>query len=121
MKYCEIEPTYTSQAWSALESRRFEHLQELVVAVALHEEDSSHAVSLLIEAARASHTVTRGNAILGFGHLARRFGVLDRSAVEHIVAAGLFDEEDYVRSQAYSAADDLDHFLGWQILARTGS
>jgi len=55
----------------------------------------------------------RGNAILGFGHLARRFRRLDRQTVEPLVTAALSDQSEFVRGQAEAASDDIGFFLKW--------
>jgi hypothetical protein len=55
--------------------------------------------------------------VLGFGHLARRFGKLNRDQVEPLVRVALRDANGFVRSQASSAADDLQHFMGWDLRA----
>ncbi len=57
--------------------------------------------------------MVRGNALAGFGHLARRFGRLDSRAIKRRVEIGLYDRNDYVRQQARSAAEDLHTFLSW--------
>ena len=61
------------------------------------------------------HFNVRGNAVLGFSHLARRFGRLD-SAAREIIEAGLRDGDSYVRGHANAAADDVQHFLGWKVV-----
>jgi hypothetical protein len=33
-----------------------------------------------------------------------------------LLKEALLDEQDYVRGQAHAAADDLEHFLGWQLV-----
>lgn len=62
----------------------------------------------------------RGNAVLGFGHLARTLGRLDEARVRPVVEAALRDPSAVVRGQAVSAADDLTHFLGWRFPAAAG-
>jgi hypothetical protein len=57
----------------------------------------------------------RGNAILGFAHLARRFRRLDRAVVEPLVVTALSDPDPYVSGHALEATDDLRHFLGWDL------
>jgi len=67
--------------------------------------------------ALATHTDfnVRGNAILGFGHLARTCGKLNLTAVVPIIATALRDEHEYVRGHAHDAAGDLLHYLGVRI------
>jgi hypothetical protein len=61
------------------------------------------------------HFNVRGNAILGFGHLARTCGALDEGRVKPLIERALKDTDEYVRGQANAAADDLAHYLGWRI------
>jgi hypothetical protein len=58
----------------------------------------------------------RGNALLGFGHLARVLGVMrEPEAVRALVEAGLADPDPYVSGQSEAAASGLEHFLGWKL------
>lgn len=58
----------------------------------------------------------RGNAMLGFGHLARTVGIIWKpNDVRSLVEAGLSDDDAYVRGQAETAAGDLRHFLKWKL------
>jgi hypothetical protein len=55
----------------------------------------------------------RGNALLGFGHLARRFHTIpNRASVAAAITAGLADADASVRGQAEAAADDFRQFIG---------
>ena len=78
--------------------------------------DCAWAERICLDLASHNHFNVRGNAILGFGHLARIHGQLDRSVVLPIIEAGLVDSHDYVRGHANDAADDIEHFLGWSVL-----
>ena len=65
--------------------------------------------------ARVGKHLVKGDALAGFGHLARRFGQLDRRRVQRLVEIGLHARHEYVREQAESAADDLETLLAWQL------
>lgn len=65
------------------------------------------------------HFNLRGNAVLGFGHIARVHGQLDENVVHPIIAAALRDPDAYVRGQASCAADDTAFFLGWKFDANS--
>jgi hypothetical protein len=52
----------------------------------------------------------RGNAVLGVGHLARRFGAVEPDLLPHVRAATA-DPSGYVRGHAESAADDVLTYL----------
>ena len=89
-------------------------LQELVLRVALDAEDHEWAEVCCARLAKHRNAHVRGNAILGFGHLARRFGRLDPQRVHRLVDIALYDLHEYVREQADSAAADLEAFLSWR-------
>jgi hypothetical protein len=67
-----------------------------------------------VRLARHRNAMVRGSAMLGFGHLARRFGRLNAQRVKRLVETGLHDGSGYVREQARSAAEDLKTFLAWK-------
>ena len=86
-------------------------LGPMIIAAALYEDDFDTAYGACVQLSSHPDEVVRGNAILGFGHLARLFGRLGDEAPA-IVKQGLIDVSAYVRGQAYAAAGDLHHFLG---------
>ena len=89
-------------------------LQELVLELALESRDRIFAECGCAQLARHRNAHVRGNAFLGFAHLARRFGELDRNRVKRLVEIGLFAQHEYVRAQAESAAEDLQTLLDWR-------
>ena len=99
----------------ALEVDDADQLSRLVIGEALHESDLDFAESLCLRLAVHVDPVVRGNAVLGFGHLARRFGSLKSPIARSLIESALNDESEYVRGQAWAAADDVVHFLGWNI------
>jgi hypothetical protein len=88
-------------------------LQELILEVALEAADRVWAEVCCARLAKHRSPTVRGNAMQGFGHLARRFGRLDRQRVQRLVEIGRYDRHEYVREQAESAAEDLVTFLAW--------
>ena len=70
-------------------------------------DDRELAESCCVRLARHRNAMVRGNAMLGFGHIARRFGRLDANRVKRLVDTGLHAGSEYVREQARSAAEDL--------------
>lgn len=88
-------------------------LRALVQEIAHEAEDRDWAQSCFVQLAKHRDAEVRGNAIAGFGHLARRFGHLDPGRVRRIVGIALVDPSRTVREQARSAALDLRTFLGW--------
>jgi hypothetical protein len=91
-----------------------EALRELAREIALEADDREWAQSCLIQLARHRDAEVRGNALEGFGHLARRFGRLDPGRVRRIVGIALVDPSATVREKARSAALDLRTFLRWE-------
>lgn len=85
------------------------------IVISMDPPDCGWAEGICMMFARHPHSNVRGNAILGFGHLARTCGQLNLEAVASVVLAALQDEDEYVRGQAQSAADDLLHFLGARV------
>ena len=114
MKYVPIDPMSREDVEAVLARGNPEELLRAVLAVALHDEDNAWATSICLRLASHNHFNVRGNAILGLGHLARRYCYLDPAA-RGIIEAGLQDDDPYVRGQADAAADDVEHFLGWEI------
>ena len=89
-------------------------LMDVVLRVAHEAPDRTWAQSCCIQLSRHRNAQVRGNAVAGFGHLARRFGHLDPQTIKRRVDIALHDRSDYVRAQAESAALDLHTFLEWE-------
>lgn len=80
------------------------------------ETDPGLAEAVCLQLASHADPTVRGNAILGFGHLARTAGIIWKpKEVRALVEAGLADPDEYVRGQAEAAADDLHFFLKWKL------
>jgi hypothetical protein len=90
-------------------------LEPLLLSVALESEDREWAECTCAQLARHRHAGVRGAALQGFGHLAQRFGTLDRRRVQRLVERGLYAHHELVRERAESAAQDLETFLAWEI------
>ena len=91
-----------------------EELRELALEIALEAENREWAQSCLLQLVRHRDAELRGNALLGFGHLARRFGRLE-PRVRRIVSIAFVDPSPSVREKAHSAALDLRTFLRWEL------
>jgi len=100
---------------SAIESRDYERLIKLTVAIGLYEQDFECGQEVLIKLAHCEDPTVRGNAVLSFGHFARRFGQLDVVRIQPLIEVALIDIDWHVSGQAYAAASDVEHFLGWKI------
>jgi hypothetical protein len=115
LKYQTIAPLGIAEAEAAIMRNDPAELRVVPVAVSLHAADRAWAEDICIRLAAHADANVRGNAILGFAHLARRFRALERSKVEPLIVQALRDPVDYVRMQAINTADDLAHFLGWPL------
>ena len=115
LRYESIEFHGEESAEAAIARDEPTELLYVPVAASLYSDDLEWAQRLCVRLARYPHFNVRGNAILGFAHLARRFGRLDRAAVEPLVLEALADSDSYVRGHADAAVDDLRHFLGWDL------
>ena len=90
--------------------------QELLyvpIVVSLDPPDWAWSQAICVRLAGHPDANVRGNAILGFAHLARVCGKLDEAVVRPLIESALRDDHPLVRGRASDAADDAAHFLGW--------
>lgn len=97
-------------AWNDLD-----RLRRVPVALGLHCDDLHWGIGKCITLAGHPDPVVRGNAILSFGHFARRFRCAHKNLVEPLIEAALHDKNPYIRGQAESAADDINQFCTWKV------
>ena len=90
-------------------------LQRLIVAISMDHPEVDFAVEMCLRLVNHRDEQVRANAILGFGHLSRRFGELPQDTIKPLIEDGLRDDSDVVRGQAWAAARDVMQFLGWKI------
>ena len=110
MRYQPIPELSRAEVEEAL-CHNSEHLSTAVLSAALFSDDCGWAESICIRAASNKKPTVRGNAILGLGHIARRFGDFNQPQVTtKIIETALSDYSEYVRGQAESAADDISAF-----------
>ena len=115
MRYEQIGPMSRDDAERAVSTATPQELSRVILSVALHDDDSAWAAAFCERFVSHEDTGVRGSAILGFGHLARRFRILDARRVQPLLEAGLADPNPWVRGQSESAADDAESFLGWRL------
>jgi hypothetical protein len=101
---------FRAEAEAALEGEEPAELLGLIIDLALVAEDAAWAEHCLLRLAAHPHTDVRGNALMGFAHLAARPGGLDRERVQPVLQAALRDEKAYVREQAEACLEEL----GWE-------
>jgi hypothetical protein len=98
----------------ALERDDPAELSELAERIGFDADDARWAEVAAARLARHRNARVRGDALAAFGHLARRFGNLDRRRVQRLVETGLHAHHEYLRERAESAASDLETYLGWR-------
>jgi len=111
MQYEPIREVSRDDAELSITRNNPDELAVVVLSVALNWDELSWAESFCFSLSVHANEFVRGNAILGLGHLARRFGRLDSPASKSAVTQALTDISEYVRGQADSAHDDLKQFL----------
>lgn len=99
---------------AALEADDVEALREMVVAVTTLGDDAELATDLVRRLVTHEDEFVRGNAVLGVGHIARRFGSVAPDLLPRVRAAAI-DPSEHVRGHAVSAADDLLMFAGIEL------
>lgn len=103
---------WTEQNIEAVVARGIpEELLYVPIVITMDPHDRAWAEAICLSLAQHPHFNVRGNAILGFGHLARTCRRLDLVAVSPVIAAALQDEHEYVRGHAEDAAGDIHHYL----------
>jgi hypothetical protein len=114
--YDPISDYSSDEATAALQRNNADELSRIVIGLSLHSSELDFVQHFCKGTSKHFNEIVRGNSILAFGHLARRFRQLDEVEVKPIVEAALIDESGYVRGQAHAAADDITHYLGWRLV-----
>lgn len=99
---------------AAIERNDPDELQLVPVTVALSSSELALAQDVCLKLCTHEHFKVRGNAVMSLGHLARRFRALDEDKVRPVLESALNDKDDYVKTLAKSAADEIHQFLHWQ-------
>ena len=114
--YHEVKAITKKEADAAIERDDPDELLLVPIRVSMTHMDLDWSQEICLKLAEHQHPQVRGNAVLGFGHLARRFGKLNKSVVLPVIEAALAEADQIVVGQAWSAADDVTHFLGWNVV-----
>jgi len=112
--YEAIEQLERNEVAAAVKRNNPLELSTVVLSVALYDNDRAFAESFCKKYARHEDSNVRGNAILGFSHIARIHGKLDEGSIKPVIAAALLDENNFVRGQAESAQEDTAWYLSWK-------
>jgi hypothetical protein len=95
-----------------------EELLHIPIWVALSPPNRVWAEWVCVRLASHPDPNVRGNAVEGFGHLARTFRYLNQRVVRPLIEAALEDADEWVRMKADEAAADVEWFLGWVLRGR---
>ena len=114
MKYEKIKKHNETEIKNPLADNDIDELFYVVLSVALYSDDSEYAENFCIQLSNHKHFNVRGNAIQGFGHIARIHGKLSENKVKPIIENALEDKNEYVRGNAVDAKDDTELFLKWK-------
>jgi hypothetical protein len=109
--YTEIRELTPQEVEQIMMRNDPEELRFVPISVSMFSNDLDSAQTTCSLLANHADANVRGNAVLSFGHLARRFGQLDLRVVEPIYRSALNDADDYVRSQAQDMLDDIRYYL----------
>lgn len=107
--YTNAAPISDEDALCLLNNGNTDELKRLLISVSLHSQDQVYAERLCAMCSTHADEEVRGNAIIGLGHIIRRFGFLTESS-KQIIKLSLMDESAYVRSHSYSAQEDVELF-----------
>ena len=114
MKYEPIEFESKAAAEAAIVRNAPAELLYVPLQASMDADNCTWAEDVCVRLAVHPDPNVRGNAVEGFSHLARRFGVLDRTRIEPLLRAALADSDPWVRAKAEDATRDIAHFLGWR-------
>jgi hypothetical protein len=115
MKYKKIGPLTKDDAKQIIAWNDIERLRTVPLSLSLYSDDLHWAIGQCINLASHNDVIVRGNAILSFGHFARRFHFAHRKFVEPLIQSALKDKNKFIRGQAENAADDIDRFCTWKV------
>lgn len=114
VKYEKIKENSETEIRKALADNNTHELLDVVLAVALYSDDFEYAENICIQLSNHENFNVRGNAIQGFGHIARIHGKLSENKIKPIIKRALKDENKIVRGNAIDAKDDIEQFLNWK-------
>jgi hypothetical protein len=84
----------------------------IVVGMNAADVDREWAEKICLSLATHPDSNVRGNAILGFGHIARTCRYLSKNEIFPVIEKALNDPSEYVRGHAENAACDVHQYLG---------
>ena len=115
IKFQDLESFTAGDIEAAIARNASDELPLVPITVALLSPDPGNGTAVCLQLATHEDPKVRGNAILSIGHLARRFRCLDEMLIKPVIEKALRDHDEYVRSSAGSASDEIHQFLHWTI------
>src|SRR5512143_3865847 len=115
MKFQDLDRFTISDVDAAIRRDDPGELQLVSVTVALSSNDRPFAEDVCLRLVSHANNKVRGNAVMSLGHIARRFRMLTEHAVKPVIEAALAASDEYVRTHAKAAADEIHQFLHWTI------
>jgi hypothetical protein len=112
LKYEPIPRMSRDEIESAIACDDSEQLVYAALAAAFYDDDAHWIEQVCARLANHPNANVRGNAVEGFGHIARIHRTLNQR-VKPLIERALSDEDSWVRGKAYDAAGDVTHFLEW--------
>jgi hypothetical protein len=112
-KFQELDSFTEREVEEALRRNADDEISLVPITIALIATHHAYAQQVCLKLAADPRSLVRGNALVGLGHIARRFRALDELPVTRVIESGLLDNHEYVRLSAKSAADEIHQFLGW--------
>ena len=82
-----------------------------ILGLSLCGENYNDIQKILITYSKNENENIRGIAILGFGHIARRFGKINKPIVLPIINEALKDKSSFIRRQSDAALDGIMFFV----------
>jgi hypothetical protein len=114
LRYETIPRLTRAEINSAILRDDSERLVYASLSAALYDDDPQWAESVCVRLADHQNANVRGNAIVGFMHIARIHRTLN-AGVKPLIERALRDDDPWVRAHAEDVASDLEIFLGWKI------
>jgi hypothetical protein len=113
MQYEPLPDWCESEVQAVIQRGEPHELLYVPLVVSMNPPSRVYAEQICIRFASHSDPNVRGNAMEGFGHIARLFGSLNKRLIEPVIEAGMTDPHDWVRGKAENAADEIEWFCGW--------
>lgn len=107
----EDENNHEEMCMELIQTGIADNVVQGILSLSLYGENYNEIQRVLITYSKHEHENIRAIAILGFGHIARRFGRINKPIMLSIIKEGLKDRSCFVRGHANVALEDILHFV----------